>query len=339
VKELLATTTSISIVVPVYSGESYLEDLVARIGLIRDQWLADSVPLALAEVILVDDGAVDGSPAIIDRLGQHHAWVVPLHLSRNYGQHSATVAGILYTAGDWVVTMDEDLQHPPEGILDLIRAAVLQGADVIYARPTSKVHHNPVRDLGSAGIKRLVATLSGNDHVPLINSFRLIRGEIGRSVASVAIHDTFFDIELGNFTNRIASVEMDLVDRRFVHSGKSGYRLGSLIAHARRMLMSSHLRVLNITTFVGAATLVLAMVCALGLVIGKIIWPDMVSVRGWASLMVSLMFFSGVNIAIIGIALQYLSTLVQRAHGRPTFFVIDRSGDRRLSRFFAGQLS
>lgn len=330
------STIDVSVVVPVYSGQDYLERLVAELEAVRADWVAQGAPMRLSEVILVDDSAIDGSPALIDRLAAMHNWVVPLHLSRNFGQHPATVAGILYCAGDWVVTMDEDLQHPPDKIIALLRAAVAESSDVVYAQPIKGVHKSHVRDLGSVFIKRLIAWLTGSQHVRQINSFRLIRGDVARSVASVVIHDTYFDIELGFFTQRIVGLPMALVDERFLRTGQSGYKLRSLISHAWRMIFSAHLRVLRFFTVAGALTIALSAVFAAILIIGNLIWPTFVAVRGWSSIMVTTMFFAGVNIALAGIALQYLSTLVLRAHGRPTFFVIDRSSDKALAAFLSG---
>lgn len=326
---------SISVVVPVYSGEEYLSRLVAELDILRTRWRDQNAPMTLLELIFVDDSAGDRSPTIIDELAAEHNWIIPLHLSRNYGQHPATIAGILYSAGEWIVTMDEDLQHPPSKIPELIERAVRNSADIIYAQPIDKVHQNILRDLSSSNIKRIIGWLTGSTHVRLINSFRVIRGEIARSVASVAIHDTYFDIELGFFTQRIEGLPMHLVDERFISTSKSGYSFGSLVSHAWRMIFSSNLRVLRFMIIIGGITVGLSMLLAAALITSKLLWPEAVSVRGWASQMVATVFFGGVNIGMVGIALQYLSTLVLRAHGRPTFFVIDRSSDKRLAEFFA----
>jgi len=328
---------TVSVVVPVYSGQDYLMRLAEELDAVRTHWEEIGAPLSLAELILVDDASIDGSPAVIDRIAERFSWVMPLHLSRNYGQHPATVAGILFSAGNWVITMDEDLQHPPSRIAELLACAAERSADVVYAQPTAAVHRSALRDRGSAGIKQLISWLTGANHVRFVNSFRLIRGEIARSAASVAIHDTYFDIELGFFSQRFASLPMALVDERYVRTGKSGYGIRSLIAHAWRMVFSAHLRLLRFAALLGAFTTALALFLAVALVVSNLVWPHLVDVRGWASQMVAITFFGGVNTVLIGIALQYLSTLVLRAHGRPTFFVVDRSKDARLAAFFASR--
>src|SRR6516164_7722588 len=104
---------SVSLVVPVYSGEPYLRRLVEAVEGLRQRWIAESAPIGIAELIFVDDSAVDGTPALLDTLAAEKPWVTTLHLARNFGQHPATAAGILHSSGDWVATLDEDLQHPP----------------------------------------------------------------------------------------------------------------------------------------------------------------------------------------------------------------------------------
>src|SRR5262245_33636812 len=117
------STISVSIVVPVYSGTKYLSDLVQELQKLRDRWADEQAPMCIAEIMLVDDAAIDDSPALIDRLAKQGSWITAIHLVRNFGQHAATIAGILHTSGDWVVTLDEDLQHPPARIEDLLRHA------------------------------------------------------------------------------------------------------------------------------------------------------------------------------------------------------------------------
>jgi glycosyltransferase involved in cell wall biosynthesis len=185
---------SISIIVPVYSGSKYLVLLLQELEALRLRWDGEQAPMRLVEVILVDDAAVDESPAIIDRLAAEKRWVTALHLSRNFGQHPATIAGILHSAGDWVVTLDEDLQHPPSQIEALLRQAVRSGSDVVYAKPEGAVHEKYSRDLASRLYKRMIVLFSGNRNVPLFNSFRLIRGTVARAASSVCGHDTYFDI-------------------------------------------------------------------------------------------------------------------------------------------------
>ena len=326
--------TSISVVVPVYAGEDYLRRLVAEVDRLRQGWRAADAPIALLELILVDDSARDGSPALIDALGREHDWVTPLHLSRNYGQHGATVAGIMNSSGDWVATLDEDLQHPPGRITDLLRGAVRHGADIAYAQPVSAVHAAKLRDWTSVGFKWLLQRATGNANLRIVNSFRLLRGNIARGGAGVAMHDTYLDVNLTWFSQRVIAVPMELRDERFIRTGKSGYRLSTLVAHAWRMLFSSNLKVLQLSTALGASTVLLSVAIALGILGVKVFAPAAIAVQGWASLVVIISFFGGLVTAMSGITVQYLSSLVLRAHGKPAYFLVDRSTDAVLVRYF-----
>src|SRR5690606_38851454 len=134
----------------------------------------------------------------------------------------ATVAGILYSSGDWVVTLDEDLQHKPAKIESLLHTACSEQADVVYAQPASWVHGGGFRDRMSRWIKKLVARLSGNPFVQSFNSFRLIRGDLARAASSICAQYTYFDVALTWFTQRISRITLPMSDDRYVSGQGSG---------------------------------------------------------------------------------------------------------------------
>jgi glycosyltransferase involved in cell wall biosynthesis len=327
----------ISIIVPVYAGQDYLPRLVEELAAVRAGWESAGAPVRLGEVILVNDAAIDGSPAILDALARIHSWIVPLHLMRNFGQHAATIAGIQHTSGDWIITMDEDLQHPPAGIESMLRKAVGESVDIVYAQPESAVHEARSRDWASRGFKQLMVRLSGNPNVRHFSSFRLIRGPLARAVSSVCGHDTYFDVALSWFTTRVAFVPMTLKDERFIAKGQSGYKLPRLLSHARRMLISSQVKVLRICGLFGLAVVASSIVASLFLVLQHFLFPESILARGWTSLALIALFFGGFISFMIGIALEYLSSLVLVAHGKPLYFVADRSGDAAVAAYFDRQ--
>lgn len=182
----------ISIIIPVYSGEKYLLDLMDEINLLKVKWERNNAPLSIGEVIFVDDKSIDNSLLVLDRICTSFDWVTLITLSKNFGQHPATIAGILYSSGDWIVTLDEDLQHPPNKIEFLLISALSNNYDVVYGN--SFIKHNEIkRDFTSILFKKFMVFLTGDKNIRLYNSFRLIRGEIARSAASVCGHDTYFD--------------------------------------------------------------------------------------------------------------------------------------------------
>lgn len=323
--------SNVSVIVPVYSGENYLERLVEEVRFLRSSWELNEAPINLLELILVDDAAIDESPRLADALAAEHAWVTAIHLSRNFGQHAATVAGILHSSGDWVVTLDEDLQHRPSRIEEMLSSAVRKNDDIVYARPEKKaVHGKAWRDESSRRFKRIMEWLTGTPTLRLVNSFRLMRGSIARATASVCTHNTYFDIALTWFTQRISALEMPTRDERFSSTGKSGYSLKKLIQHAQRMLFSSQLRFLSIGLWMGFVLFLLSIIAGVYFVVVRITAPEAIGVQGWTSLFVAVCASAGLISAMLGICMQYLSTIVLKAHGRPTFFVIDRSSDSAI---------
>lgn len=322
--ELLLTT-----VTPVYRGARHLEALVGELDEVRLDLERRGAPIALAEAIFVDDGSADGSDRVLAELAGRHRWVRVLTLSRNFGQHPATAAGILHSSGDWVATLDEDLQHRPRLLLPLLAHAVRGGRDVVYARPEGTVHASFGRDLSSRLTKRMLAWIAGNPAVTRFNSFRMLRGSVARAAAAVSRRETYFDVALSWFSDRIDALALPVHDARG-HRG-SGYSFGSLLAHARRLLISSEIRPLRLGLVAGAGALALSLAAALWVVALRLLRPESIDLPGWASLIVVMLFFGGLLSLLLGIALEYLSGLYQQELGKPTFFVVDRSSDVLLA--------
>lgn len=321
---------TISLVIPVFSGEDTLEDLVSEIETEIIALATQRLPITIVETIFVVDDAKDNSFNVLQQLMANFPWITVLNLSNNFGQHPATIAGVLHTSGDWTVTMDEDLQHPPCEIITMLRKAIINELDIVYAQPLNTVHRKSYRDLASRAFKLLMRHMTGNDNLTNINSFRLVRGSIARAAAAVCSHETYFDIALMWFSERISAVPMMLEDKRFITNKKSGYTLRSLLSHARRMLITSRLYILRLATFSGGLMFIASITLAIFLTIRQILFPELVAVRGWTSLTVITLIIGGGIISLIGIALEYISILVQRANGRPVFFLVDRSCDKIL---------
>lgn len=331
-----ANKVLVSVVVPVYSGAPYLSDLVEAIGRVRYAWMTESAPLHLVEVIFVDDDAIDDSAKVLDELTVTYPWVRVLHLSRNFGQHPATIAGILHTCGDWVVTLDEDLQHPPGNIAAMLRVAVSSQLDIVYAHAVDGVHESALRDMGSRLMKGLTGILAGDMGVLKFSSFRVIRGAIARSASSVCGHETYFDMALSWFSRRVGTLPMHIKDQRFIAGQKSGYSLRKLLSHARRLVMSSRVKVLRIGGYLGVAAMLFGFAFAAYVAFRELFFPGVFGARGWSSLIVSSMVFGGMTLFLVSAILEYLSILVLRAQGKPTFFVVDRSGDAAIASFLKG---
>jgi glycosyltransferase involved in cell wall biosynthesis len=324
------STITLSTVTPVYCGEKYLRTLVEHLDKLRVSLDHPDSPLRLIEAIFADDGSIDESAEELRKLQTDYPWVRVVTLSRNFGQHGATVAGLLHSSGDWIVTLDEDLQHHPQHIMPLLRKAISASRDIVYAHPVNDVHRSLFRDLSSRQYKKLLSYLSGNPFVSSFNSFRVIRGSIARAAASVASHETYLDVALGWFTSRVSTLSLPLVDHRYVESGASGYSVRSLLRHARRLFISSEIKALRLGGVVGLISILAS--CLLTLyVLYSMIWK---SVQGWSSIMIAITFFGGTACLLSAVTIEYLSVLLVRAQGKPTFFVVDRESDERIRGWF-----
>lgn len=322
----MTSLLSLSLVVPVYSGEAYLPALVARQEALRAHLEASDSCIRHLESIFVCDEPVDGSSRVLAALAATRPWMTVLHLGKNMGQHAASSAGMLHTSGDWVVTMDEDGQHDPMEIVRLLEATVPRSYDICYARPLGAVHSVGWRNASSRWAKRLVAFLVGDRFVPLFNSFRLIRGELARSAGALAGYDLYLDVALRWFTDRISAVEIELRDPR-VGAARSGYSLRSLLSHLRRLVMSYHLTMLRYVMAAGFATSATFGLLGVANLVHKLVAPESVPVQGWTSLFVTVAFFGGLTTFLLGLIMERLATMLTRAQGHPAFVIVDRSRD------------
>ena len=320
-------TLTISIVVPVYSGGPFLGKLVNLIDTLRADWRNLELDLCITEAIFVLDEPIDESAETLRKLATVHSWIRLVELSRNYGQHSATIAGILYSSSDWVVTLDEDLQHQPAQIETLLKTVCSERSDIVYASPDGFVHGGGYRDRFSKLTKFMIAKLSGNQFVKSFNSFRLIRGDIARAAASIGAQYTYFDVTLTWFTERISSVKMDISDDRYKNQKRSGYRLGALIQHAKKFILTSNFRMLRVTTSFSALAFLSAIFYSGWVFYSRLFADNPVDVPGWTSLMIVILAFGSVSVFMLGLIVEFLHTSVLQLQGKPTFFVVNRSSD------------
>lgn len=317
----------ISTVTPVYAGQDYLTELVEKLDKVRSLFNALNDQLKLEECIFVLDGPRDESAVVLQRIQNDHAWVRTVELSKNFGQHNATAAGILHSSGDWIVTLDEDLQHPPEAIPRLLKEAVKDSSDVLFAIPNKGAHNSLFRDFSSLFAKKLIGIISGSAAVQSFGSFRVIRGQIARAAASVCTHQTYFDIALTWFTDRIICSRLEMKDQRYEKHKISGYSLGSLLGHAKRLLLSSEVRFFQLALFVSGISVMLALGLLTWVLFSYFVTPDEFMTQGWASLMSVNLFFGGAFAVLIGFTLEILRSGQFHSQGKPTFFVVDRAND------------
>jgi len=324
-------TLGLSTVTPVYRGAATLVELVAELADLRRRLAEAGAAITLVEAIFVDDGSVDGSTAVLAELANTHEWIRVVTLAKNFGQHPATMAGVLHTSGDWVATLDEDLQHQPQYLLDMLHHAASNSVDVVYAQPLEAVHQSAYRDSSSRAFKWMLSKVSGDATVRSFTSFRLMRGPIARAASAVAGHQTYFDMAVSWFTDKISTLPVPMADLRYQKEKLSGYRLRSLLSHGRRMLLSTDIKVLRIGAATGAAAMLLSLLMTFYVLLARVFFPASVTASGWASVMVAVLFLGGLIALLVGMLLESTSVVLMQSHGKPTFFEVNRGSDKALA--------
>lgn len=303
----------VSVVIPCYRSPESLPEQVARV---RAVIAADGHE---GEVILVVDGSPDDTAERARALAGPGVRVI--ELLRNYGQHNALVAGIRSASGDVIVTMDDDLQHVPEEIPALI-APLLDdpSIDLIYGVPLAE-EHGASRSFASRLVKSSLAA-SGVANARLVGAFRAFRAVVGRAVATTTDPNVNLDVALSWATNRVGSAEVRM-DKR--SSGKSGYRLSSLLSHALNMVTGYGVLPLKLASWAGFLFAVVALALFVNVVVRFAIGET--TVAGFTTLAAMIALFSSAQMFAIGIIGEYLGRQHFRSMQKPVYLVRSDSDD------------
>lgn len=301
-------------VVPTFRSPGSLPTLCEQLEL-HVAPLADRI-----EVIIVDDGNVDGTWTVVKSLADRHAWVRGVRLLRNYGQHNALLAGLRDATLPYVLTIDDDLQNPPSEVGRLV-AALTDDVDLVYGTPIG-TPHGWFRSTASSVTKRVMSRLLGSDVFPRSSAFRLFRRELLAAASDVRDPFVSIDVLLSWATARVVAVEVDFDLRS---EGTSGYDLRKLVKHTINMVTgysSAPLRFVSVlgTTFATLGFALLAYVLTRFALGGN-------PVQGFTFMAASISMFSGVQLLSLGILGEYLARMHFRTMGRPPFTVRERIGD------------
>lgn len=308
----------ISVIIPVYQGERTLRSVIDELEpLVAGFRTPSGADARIDEVILAYDHGPDRSDRVIRELVAAHSWVRPVWLSRNFGQHAATLAGIASSGGEWVVTLDEDGQHDPSYISQMLDTALRDVADVVYARPTNPPPHGAVRNAASRASKRVLELVFGGAGAAQFNSFRLVLGEIGRSVAAYAGTGVYLDVALSWVAGRIVTCPVHL---REEGERRSGYSYRRLLAHFWRMILTSGTRGLRLVTAAGALFFAGGIAYAIFLIVMRAATNDVP--QGWTSLMALSAVGTGVILMALGIVAEYVGVAVNMAMGKPAYLIV-----------------
>lgn len=318
----------ISIVIPVYQGERHLPPLLAELAPYVAGFTTPAGHAArLGEVILVFDNGPDNSARVMRELAARYDFVRTVWLSRNFGQHAATLAGMSSSGGDWVVTIDEDGQQDPADMGLMLDTALREATSVVYGAPVNKPPHGVARNFASRGAKWFTSRLAGATEVTKFNSYRLILGEIGRSVAAYVGSGVYLDVALGWVANGATTCPVTL---REEGDRRSGYSTRTLASHFWRMVLTSGTRGLRVVSAAGLVFAVLGVLAAIVLSVARLAGADIQA--GWTSLIVVVLISSGAILFSLGVLAEYLGVAVSMAMGRPPYLIVSDPAEGPLGR-------
>ena len=304
-----------SIVVPVYNSSASLEQLANRIDAVFA-----AMPGCSYEIVFVDDASVrpETWPTLVG-LSHRNGNVRAVQLMRNFGQTAATLCGMKLARGDYIITLDDDLQHAPE---DIPRLIAQRAHDVVFAQFLEVRHSLPKRIL--SWLKNLILSyLIDKPPALQLTSFRLFRREVAQAMLSVVTSSqTTLPPLLFFMTRDVVGVPVPHNPRA---EGSSNYTLGRILVMARNLILNETVLLLQLIGRVGFGIAFLSFIGGAWVLASKVLLDTVVT--GWASMMIVILVLGGLILFSLGIIGQYLARLISGVEGRPAF-VVRREAER-----------
>lgn len=288
---------TISIIIPVFNSENILKRTVSD--------LLDTLPNYEFEIILVNDGSEDKSWEIASELAHRHSNIKAIDLLKNHGQHTAILCGIAHATGDFLITMDDDLQNPPSEIPKLIQK-IEEGYDLVFAKFEQKMHGG-YRKVGSKIVGYLNEQIFGKPKNITLTNFRIFTRETANRLL---LHRTNYPYIPGLLlisANKVANVDTKHLPRSF---GKSNYNLIRILKLVSRLLFNYSSLPLRLVSGVGIVVSIMSFLAGVVYVLKSLLVG--VSVPGWTTLVVLLSFLMGFVLIILGIIGEYLARILNQ---------------------------
>jgi undecaprenyl-phosphate 4-deoxy-4-formamido-L-arabinose transferase len=305
----------LSFVIPCYRSESSIE------GVVEDIFTAFS-PQDF-EVVLVNDCSPDGTLSAIKGLCGQYENVRMISFAKNFGQHSALMAGLRESRGDIVVCLDDDGQTPPGEAQKLI-AKIEDGFDVVYARYEEK-KHSVFRNFGSRLNNRMSEIMLGKPKNLYMSSYVAMRRFV---VDEIIRYENPYPY-LGGLVLRTTSSITDVtVEHRERKEGSSGYSLGKLISLWMNGFTSFSIKPLRVATVTGIIFSILGFIMGIVLIIRKLIYPDSI-LLGWTSNMAMLLFIGGLILLVVGLVGEYMGRTFVSLNRQPQYVIREKMNTKK----------
>jgi dolichol-phosphate mannosyltransferase/undecaprenyl-phosphate 4-deoxy-4-formamido-L-arabinose transferase len=264
------------------------------------------------EIIFVDDASPDDSWKILQQMRFKDHRVKIIQHTRNFGQHKATLCGLQYSKGDFVITMDDDLQHPPEEIPKLIETIKKNDEiDAVFASYESK-QHSWFRNLGANAINAITSYVFIKNKGLKLTSFRIMRRPIVNELENARYHNPRIGQLLLRITHRITNVQVKHHPRKL---GRSSYSFRRLVSDSLDNILSNSSLPLQIVSYVGFGSSLLSVVLSL-YYLYKYLFVGII-VPGWTTIILLLLFFFGILFFSLGIVGEYLIRILREVQGFP----------------------
>ena len=311
----------LSVIIPVLNEEHGLDKLLARLLPVLEGEVSSF------EVIIIDDGSTDGTLDLIRARHKADPRIKAVSLSRNFGKEIAVAAGLKHAAGDAAIIMDSDLQHPPEVIPQFIEGW-RSGFDIVYGKRTDRVADGPARRLFARGFYRTFRTLSGTRLHDDAGDFRLVSR---RAVAALNRLGERARFNKGLFAwvgFNSHGVAFDVPDRE--DKTPSRWRPRQLWRFALDGLFSFTTIPLKIWSYIGLFVSLIAFAAMLYIVIDTLLFGN--PVRGYPTLIISILFFGGIQLISLGVIGEYLGRVYEEVKARPLYIVGETVGLEAVDR-------
>lgn len=306
----------LSIVIPVYRSADSLDELYRRLSKALDA-LGDSW-----EIVFVNDGSPDASWENLEEISRNDDRVLSIDLMRNFGQQNALMCGFSHCNGRYVVTMDDDLQHPPEEIAKLKQEIDKGYADVVVGSYRNK-GRNIFRNFGTFVARQLARYTLGIPTSFDLTSFRIIKRSIVMEAVRFDTRRPRVGLILFTITSRIVNVPTDHHVRK---TGRSGYSPARLISEFLDGMLNYSSIPLRLASYVGIGAACISFILALHYLISY--WRGSVTVSGFATIVLLILFFSGLILLTLGITGEYLIRIIHSSEYNPQFLVREKTKDR-----------
>ena len=301
---------NLSVIIPVYNSSSIISKLVSKIS----EEILKIKRISTYQIVLINDCSEDSSWSEISKICNQEKFIVGINLMKNYGQHNAIMAGINIAEGDYVITMDDDFQHSPTEISNILDR-MEEGYDVCYTNYKNN-KYNAFKIFSSRLNNKISNFLINKPKNIYLSSFKCFTKKICEEIKKYDGPFVYIDGLIFDITKNVSSVDVEHLERM---TGNSNYNIFKLISLWLRVLTNFSIVPLRISTIAGFFMTFVSFCSILVIVSIKLLNPTIAA--GWASIISVLLFFSGLQFIVLGLIGEYIGRSYLNLNKKPQFVV------------------